>query len=102
MIHHTLEKDNGKVDKLSRKSNYIETREIFSYSNFKVNKNGSLSANKYKLVIKICIIKDDQELFKKEKKRLYIFEDQINEIIKEQYNRLLQSHFSISKMLQFL
>ena len=38
MIYHILGEKNGKVDILSKKNNYIESKKIFNYSIFKVNR----------------------------------------------------------------
>ena len=67
----------------------METREIFSYSISKVNKNRLLLINKYELDITICIIKDNQKQFSIEKRKFHIFKEQINKIIKKYHNRLL-------------
>ena len=52
-------KKNSKADTLSRKNDYIETKEIFNYNISKINKNRLLLTNKYRLKIIIYIIKDN-------------------------------------------
>ena len=56
--------------------------------------------NKYKLDIRIHIMKDNQDKFLIEKRRFRILKNQINKIIKKHYNKLLQSYFGINKILQ--
>lgn len=58
-IYYTLGKENGRVDIISKKSNHLEMREIFSHSIFMVNRNGLLWANKHKFGMIICIMQDD-------------------------------------------
>lgn len=59
LIYYISGKNNSRVDALSRKSDHIEIREIFTYCIIKVNQDGLLFINKYKLNIKIRIIKDN-------------------------------------------
>ena len=44
---------------LNKRNNHIKTRKIFIYNIPKVNKNGLLLANKYKLSITIYIIRNN-------------------------------------------
>jgi hypothetical protein len=46
-IVYTLGKDNGRADALSRRSDYIKTKEIFNHSILKKNADGTLSPNVY-------------------------------------------------------
>ena len=82
MIHYTLKKKNSKVDILSKTNYHIRITKILNYNMLKINNVRLLLANKYKLVIKIYTIKDNQKEFLIEKKRFDIFKDQINKIIK--------------------
>ena len=52
-------KKNSRADILSRKNDYIETKEIFNYNISKINKNRLLLTNKHRLKIIIYIIKDN-------------------------------------------
>ena len=82
MIHYTLKKKNSRVDILSKTNYHIGITKILNYNMLKINNVRLLLANKYKLVIKIYTIKDNQKEFLIEKKRFDIFKDQINKIIK--------------------
>jgi len=98
-IQYILDKDNNKVDALSRRSNYIETQKSFNYSILKVNKNESLLANKYKLNAILRILKDNKKEFSIKKRKLQIFIDKIDECIKEHHDKSLQRHLKVIKTL---
>ncbi len=68
-IQYILDKNNNRTDIFSRKSNYIETKKLFNYSIFKINKNRLLSANKNKLNIILQIFRDNTEKFLIEKEK---------------------------------
>ncbi len=80
----------------------METKKLFNYSIFKINKNKLLSANKYKLNTILQILRDNTEEFLIEKKKNQIFIDKIDKYIKKYYNKLLQEYSEITKILQFL
>ena len=82
-------KENRRADALSRRSDYIKIKEIFNSSILKVNKDGLLSANQYKLNTTLRILRDNQEQFLVEKGKLQIPNNKIDECIKEHYNRPL-------------
>jgi len=71
---------------------------LFNYNIFKINKNELLLINKHKLNTILQILRDNKKknLIKKEK--LYIFIDNIDEYIKEYYNKLLQEYSRIIKI----
>jgi len=75
---------------------------LFNYSIFKINKNKLLLTNKYKLNTILQIFRDNTKEFSIEKRKLQISIDKIDKYIKEYYNRLLQKHSEITKILQFL
>ena len=81
-MYYTFGKVNGKVNVLSRKNNYIKTRKIFYYRIFNANEDWLLLANKYKLGITICIIKNNQKQFFIKKKITYISKEQLIELLK--------------------
>ena len=58
-IQYTPGRENGRAYALSRRSDHMETKEIFSHSILRVNKDGSLSANKQELSATLRIIRDD-------------------------------------------
>ncbi len=68
-IQYTLDKNNNRVNALSKKSDHIKTKESFNYNILKVNKVKSLLANKYELNATLRIFRDDKKefLIKKEK-----------------------------------
>ena len=101
-IQYILNKNNSRADILSRKNNYIETKKLFNYSIFKINKNKLLLANKYKLNTILQILRDNTEEFLIEKEKFQISINKIDKYIKEYYNRLLQKYSEITKNFQFL
>ncbi len=72
---------------------------MFNYNIFKVNKNESLLANKYKLNAILRILKDNKKEFLIKKKKLQIFIDKIDECIKKYYDKSLQKHLRVIKIL---
>ncbi len=72
---------------------------MFNYNIFKINKNELLLANKYKLNAILRIFKNNKKEFLIKKKKLQIFIDKINEYIKKYYDKLLQKHSKIIKIL---
>lgn len=59
---------------LSKKKNHIKTKKIFNHNILKITKKKSLLANKHKLDIIICIMKNDKKEFLIEKK-IHIFKN---------------------------
>ena len=88
-IQYILDKNNNRADVFSKKSNYIETKKLFNYSIFKINKNKLLSANKHKLNTILQILRDNTEKFLIKKKKFQISIDKIDKYIKKYYNKLL-------------
>jgi len=72
---------------------------LFNYNILKVNKNKLLLINKYKLNVILQIFQDNTKEFSIKKEKLQIFIDKINKYIKEYYNKLLQIHLKITKIL---
>ena len=97
-IQYILNKDNDKVDALNKRNNYIKTK-LFNYSILKVNKNESLSINKYELNAILRILKDDKKEFLIKKEKLQISIDKIDECIKKYYDKSLQRHLRVTKIL---
>ena len=54
-----FQKKNSKENILYRRNNYIKTKKIFNCNILKINKDEFLLLNKYKLDIKIYIIKNN-------------------------------------------
>ena len=103
-VHNSLyfRKKNDKANALSRRNDYIKTKEIFNHSILKINKNESLSINKHELNAILRILKNDKKQYFIEKKRLHISDDKIDEIIKNHHDESLQNHSNVFKTLQFL
>ncbi len=72
---------------------------MFNYNILKINKNKLLLANKHKLNAILQIFKDNKKEFLIKKEKLQIFIDKIDKYIKEYYNKLLQKHSKIIKIL---
>jgi len=72
---------------------------LFNYNILKINKNILLLINKYKLNIILQRFKENKKEFLIKKEKLQIFIDKIDKYIKEHYNKLLQKHSKIIKIL---
>ena len=98
-IQYTLNKDNDRANILNKRSDHIKTKKSFNYNILKINKNESLLANKYELNATLQILRDNKKesLIKKEK--LQIFIDKIDEYMKEHYDKSLQIHLRVIKIL---
>jgi len=72
---------------------------LFNYSILKINKNKLLLANKYKLNAILQILRNDKKEFLIKNEKLQIFIDKIDEYIREYYNKLLQKHLKVIKIL---
>ena len=61
-IEYNLGKNNGKVNILNKKNDYIETKDTFSQNILKINKDGSLLINNtHEVNVIIKILKDSKE-----------------------------------------
>jgi len=101
-ILYTLEKENGKADALSRRSDYIKTKKSFNHSIFKINNNESLLINKHELNAILRILRDESEKFLIKKEKLQILINKIDECINEHHDESLQEHLEMIKTLQLL
>ena len=72
---------------------------MFNYNILKINKNRLLLINKYKLNTILQILRDNKKEFLVKKEKLQIFIDKIDKYIKKYYNKLLQKHLKIIKIL---
>ena len=79
----------------------METKKLFFYNIFKINKNELLLTNKYQLDIILYIIIDNQKQFFIKNQKFEIFKNQINKFIKKYYNILLQDYLNMDKILKF-
>jgi len=72
---------------------------LFNYNIFKINKNKSLLTNKYELNIILRIFRNNKKKFLVKKRKLQIFIDKIDKYIKKHYDKLLQKHSKVIKIL---
>jgi len=72
---------------------------LFNYNILKINKNKLLLINKYKLNTILQILRDNKKEFLVKKEKLQIFIDKIDKYMKKYYNKLLQKHLKIIKIL---
>jgi len=72
---------------------------LFNYNILKINKNELLLINKYELNAILRIFKNNKEEFLIKKKKLQIFINKIDKCIKKHYNKLLQKHLKVIKIL---
>jgi len=72
---------------------------LFNYNIFEVNKNESLLTNKYELNAILQIFKDNKKKFLIKKEKLQIFINKIDKCIKKHYDKLLQKHLKVIKIL---
>ncbi len=91
-----------KKNALNQRSDYIKIKEVFNYNIFKINKNESLSTNKYKISVILRILKNEQKQYSIKKERLQISKNKIDEIIKKHHDESLQNYSNVFKTLQFL
>ena len=102
-ISYTPGKDNGRADALSRRSDYMGTKEVFNQSILKINSDGSLSANsKHELNATLRILNDDKERFPIEKGKYLISNNKINECIRNYHDDPLQGHPGVTRTLQLI
>jgi len=72
---------------------------LFNYSILKINNNKLLLINKYKLNTTLQILRNNVENFLIKKQKLQISINKIDKYIKEYYNKLLQKHLEVIKIL---
>jgi len=72
---------------------------LFNYNILKINKNELLLANKYELNVTLQIFQNNTKEFLIKKEKLQIFIDKIDEYIKEHYDKSLQKHLRVTKIL---
>ena len=88
-IIYTSEKKNGRTDALSRRNDYMHSKEVFNQSVLKINNDKSLSFNKREFNVTIRILRDDQEQYSVIKGKLQISDDKIDDCIKKYHNESL-------------
>jgi len=77
----------------------MKTKKLFNYNILKINKNELLLTNKHELNIILQILRDNKKKFLVKKQKLQIFINKIDECIKKYYDKLLQKHSRVIKIL---
>ena len=80
----------------------MRNKEVFNHSVFKINDDESLSSNRRKFNAMLCILRDDQKQYSIVKEKLQISKKDIDKCIKKYHDELLQKHFEVTKIMQFL
>ena len=101
-IQYTSRKENERANALNRRIDHMNSKEIFNHNIFKVNNDETLFANCHEVNTTLKIMRNDQEQFSIIHEKLQISKDKIDEYIKEHHDELLQKHFDVTKIIQFL
>ena len=72
---------------------------MFNYNILKINKNESLLTNKYELNTILRIFQNNKKEFLIKKEKFQIFINKIDECIKKHYDKSLQKHLKVIKIL---
>ena len=80
----------------------MNSKKIFNHNILKINNDEILFANRNEINMTLRIMRDDQEQFLIIHEKLQISKDKIDEYIKKHYDESLQSHFDITRTMQFL
>ena len=72
---------------------------MFNYNIFKINKDESLLVNKHKLNVTLRIFRDNTKEFLIKKEKLQISIDKIDKYIRKHYDKSLQRHSRMIKIL---
>jgi hypothetical protein len=99
---YTPGKDNGRADRLSRRPDYIESKEIFEHSILRANQDGSLSANVRDLSNVLRILQDDTEQFPITQGKFAIQPKQEQDCIKQHHDDPVQGHPGIAKTVELI
>lgn len=101
-IQYTPGRDNGRADALSRRIDYMETKEIFEYNILKTNKDGSLSANVKDFGHVLRVLQDDTEEFPIEQGKFMVRPDQEQDCIRQHHDDPVQGHPGIAKTVELI
>ena len=80
----------------------MNSKKVFNYNILKVNNDEILFANRNEVNMTLRIMRDDQEQFSIIHEKLQISKNKIDEYIKKHHDESLQSHFDVTKTMQFL
>jgi hypothetical protein len=100
-IVYTLGKDNGRADAVSRRSDYMESKEIFNHNILRKNPDGTLSPNVQEFNSIQQVAEDENEEFPDEAKTR-LQENQEQDCIRKHYDGPLQGHLGIEKTLELI
>ena len=98
-IQYTSRKENDWANALSRRIDYMNSKEIFNHNIFKINSDEILFVNCHEVNTTLKIMRDNQEQFSIVHEKLQISKDKIDEYIKEHYDESLQRHFEVIKII---
>ena len=87
---------------MSRRIDHMNSKEVFNHNILKVNDDETLFANRHEINMTLKIMRDDQEQFSIVHEKLQISKDKIDDYIREHHDESLQSHFDVTKTIQFL
>ena len=101
-IQYISKKENERANVLSRRINYMSSKEVFNHNIFKINNDEILFANCHEVNMTLKIMRNNQKQFLIVHEKLQISKDKIDEYIKKHHDESLQSHFDVIKTMQFL
>ena len=101
-IQYISRKKNGRANALSRRIDYINSKEVFDHNILKVNNDETLFVNRHEINMTLKIMRDNEEQFSIVHEKLQISKDKIDEYIKEHHDESLQKHFDVIKTIRLL
>lgn len=101
-IVYTPGKDNGRADGLSRRPDYMESKEKFEHSILRTNQDGSLSANAKDFGNVLRILQDDTEQFPVLQGKFAVQTNQEQDCIKQHHDDPVQGHPGIAKTVELI
>ena len=101
-IVYTPGKDNDRADRLSRRPDYIESKEKFEHSILKTNKDGSLSANVRDFGNILRILQDNTEEFPIVQGKFNVQLGQEQDCIRQHHDDPVQGHPGIAKTVELI
>jgi len=101
-IVYTPGKDNSRADGLSRRPDYMESKEKFEHSILRTNQDGSLSANAKDFGNVLRILQDDTEQFPVLQGKFAVQTNQEQDCIKQHHDDPVQGHPGIAKTVELI
>ena len=90
-IQYISKKENDRVNALSRRTNYMKSKEIFNHNILKINNDEILFANCHEINMTLKIMRDDKEQFSIVHEKLQISKNKIDEYIKKHHDEFVKS-----------